>query len=53
MPVVVQHQAATCRVNDTEITVFDSTGIAIEDAAAAVYVVEKALAREWEGKFRF
>lgn len=30
------------RTNEDEITIFDSTGIAIEDAAAATYVFEKA-----------
>jgi len=31
------------RVSETEITVFDSTGTALEDAAAAAFVYEKAL----------
>ena len=34
------------RVNESEIIVFDSTGVAIEDAAAAALVYEKALAAE-------
>ena len=33
------------RTTDPEITIFDSTGIALEDAAAAVMVVERATAR--------
>ena len=32
------------RTSDREITVFDSTGIAIEDAAATAYVLQKAIA---------
>ena len=31
------------RINETDIIVFDSTGVAIEDAAAATFVYEKAL----------
>jgi ornithine cyclodeaminase/alanine dehydrogenase-like protein (mu-crystallin family) len=31
------------RINETDIIVFDSTGVAIEDAAAATVVYEKAL----------
>jgi alanine dehydrogenase len=33
------------RTNDAETTIFDSTGIALEDAAAAVLVVERATSR--------
>jgi ornithine cyclodeaminase/alanine dehydrogenase-like protein (mu-crystallin family) len=33
------------RTHDDEITIFDSTGIALEDAAAAALVVERATAR--------
>ena len=36
------------RLSDNEIIIFDSTGIAIEDAAAAALVYEKASARESE-----
>jgi ornithine cyclodeaminase/alanine dehydrogenase-like protein (mu-crystallin family) len=31
------------RTTDTEITIFDSTGVAIEDVAAAVAVYENAV----------
>jgi ornithine cyclodeaminase/alanine dehydrogenase-like protein (mu-crystallin family) len=41
------------RSNDSEITLFDSTGIAIEDAAAAVCVLEKAKAQGNRASFRF
>jgi ornithine cyclodeaminase/alanine dehydrogenase-like protein (mu-crystallin family) len=41
------------RTNNSEITLFDSTGIAIEDAAAAVYVLEKARAKRHHTSFRF
>jgi len=33
---------ATGRINDTEIVIFDSTGVAIEDVAAAAVVYERA-----------
>jgi alanine dehydrogenase len=41
------------RTNTDQITLFDSTGIAIEDAAAAIYVLEKAHAAEMKAVFRF
>jgi ornithine cyclodeaminase/alanine dehydrogenase-like protein (mu-crystallin family) len=41
------------RSNDSEITLFDSTGIAIEDAAATVYVLEKAQAKSHRSIFQF
>ena len=41
------------RAHDAEIIVFDSTGIAIEDAAAAVIVFEKARAGNLGTHFRF
>lgn len=37
--------AARGRTSDTEVIVFDSTGVAIEDVAAAVVVYERAEAR--------
>jgi ornithine cyclodeaminase/alanine dehydrogenase-like protein (mu-crystallin family) len=41
------------RSNDSEIILFDSTGIAIEDAAATVYVLAKAQANGHRTTFRF
>ena len=41
------------RVNDDEIIVFDSTGVAIEDAVAAVAVYERALANGIGTHFEF
>jgi ornithine cyclodeaminase/alanine dehydrogenase-like protein (mu-crystallin family) len=41
------------RANKDEITLFDSTGIAIEDAAAATYVFEKAQTAEKKTVFEF
>jgi alanine dehydrogenase len=41
------------RANDDEIIVFDSTGIALEDAVAAVTVYEKAAANAAARKFDF
>jgi alanine dehydrogenase len=41
------------RTSDDEITVFDSTGIALEDAVAAVSVYEKAAANGAARKFDF
>ena len=41
------------RASDDEITVFDSTGIALEDAVAAVAVYEKARATGSASKFNF
>jgi ornithine cyclodeaminase/alanine dehydrogenase-like protein (mu-crystallin family) len=41
------------RTSDNEITVFDSTGVAIEDAAAATLVYEKACAAEIMNSFKF
>jgi alanine dehydrogenase len=41
------------RTSDSEIIVFDSTGIAIEDAVAAITVYEKALAAGMGTRFRF
>jgi alanine dehydrogenase len=41
------------RTSDAEITIFDSTGIALEDAVAAVAVYEKARARATGSRFEF
>ena len=41
------------RLNDNEIIIFDSTGVAIEDAVAAAAVYEKALAEEIGTCFKF
>jgi alanine dehydrogenase len=41
------------RISDSEIIIFDSTGIAIEDAAAAVIVFEKALTAGLGNHFEF
>ena len=41
------------RIDDAEITIFDSTGIALEDAVAAVAVYEKAQNRRRESRFDF
>jgi ornithine cyclodeaminase/alanine dehydrogenase len=41
------------RTGETEIIVFDSTGIAIEDASAAVIVFEKALTTGLGNHFEF
>jgi alanine dehydrogenase len=41
------------RTDDTEIIIFDSTGVAIEDAAAAVMVFEKALSGGIGDDFEF
>jgi ornithine cyclodeaminase/alanine dehydrogenase-like protein (mu-crystallin family) len=41
------------RTNDDEITIFDSTGVAIEDAAAATLVYEKACAAKTTNSFEF
>ena len=41
------------RISDSEIIVFDSTGVAIEDAAAAVIVFEKALTAGLGNHFEF
>lgn len=41
------------RTSDEEIFIFDSTGVAIEDAAAAATVYEKARARNVEHHFAF
>jgi alanine dehydrogenase len=41
------------RTDDTEITIFDSTGVAIEDAAAAAIVYEKALTVAVGNHFEF
>jgi alanine dehydrogenase len=41
------------RANDDEITIFDSTGVAIEDAAAATLVYEKACAAKITNSFEF
>src|SRR5262245_44400908 len=41
------------RINETDIIVFDSTGVAIEDAAAATVVYEKALVAGIGGYFEF
>jgi len=41
------------RVSDNEIIIFDSTGIAIEDAAAAALVYAKASARGIGNRFAF
>jgi alanine dehydrogenase len=41
------------RSSDAEITIFDSTGIALEDAVAAVAVYEKARDMETAAKFNF
>jgi len=41
------------RTSDDEITVFDSTGVAIEDAAAATLVYEKACAAKIMNTFEF
>ncbi|HNR58548.1 MAG TPA: hypothetical protein PKJ51_08835 [Methanothrix sp.] len=34
------------RMNDEEVTVFDSTGLAIQDVATATRVSQRALARD-------
>ena len=44
---------ATGRTSKEEITLFDSTGIAVEDAAAAALVYEKAASLGLGTKFRF
>jgi ornithine cyclodeaminase/alanine dehydrogenase-like protein (mu-crystallin family) len=41
------------RTSDDEIIVFDSTGIAIEDAAAATLVYEKACTAKTRNSFEF
>jgi alanine dehydrogenase len=41
------------RTSDDEITIFDSTGVAIEDAAAATLVYEKACAAKITTSFEF
>jgi alanine dehydrogenase len=41
------------RTSDDEITIFDSTGVAIEDAAAATLVYEKACAAKIANSFEF
>ena len=41
------------RTSDEEITIFDSTGVAIEDAAAATLVYEKACAAKMTKSFEF
>jgi alanine dehydrogenase len=41
------------RTSDDEITIFDSTGVAIEDAAAATLVYEKACAAKIMNSFEF
>jgi len=41
------------RISDSEIIIFDSTGVAIEDAAAAVIVFEKALTAGLGNHFEF
>ena len=41
------------RINETDIIVFDSTGVAVEDAAAAVIVFEKALTAGLGNHFEF
>ena len=41
------------RINETDIIVFDSTGVAIEDAAAATVVYEKALTAGIGNYFEF
>jgi len=41
------------RTSDDEITIFDSTGVAIEDAVAATLVYEKACAAEILNSFKF
>jgi alanine dehydrogenase len=41
------------RTNESEITIFDSTGVAIEDAAAARIVYEKAIAAKIGNHFEF
>ena len=41
------------RTSDDEITIFDSTGVAIEDAAAATLVYEKACAAKIINSFEF
>ena len=41
------------RTGDDEITIFDSTGVAIEDAAAATLVYEKARAAKIMNNFEF
>jgi alanine dehydrogenase len=44
---------ATGRTSKEEITLFDSTGIAVEDAAAAALVYDKALQFQMGKKFSF
>ena len=41
------------RTGPDEITIFDSTGIALEDAVAAVAVYEKAVAKQNAARFDF
>ena len=41
------------RTNGDEIVIFDSTGVAIEDAVAAAVVYEKAIARKIDNHFSF
>jgi ornithine cyclodeaminase/alanine dehydrogenase-like protein (mu-crystallin family) len=41
------------RTTDSEITLFDSTGIAIQDAATALYVLDKARSRGRTATFAF
>lgn len=41
------------RIDADEITIFDSTGVAIEDAAAATLVYEKACSRKITNSFEF
>jgi alanine dehydrogenase len=41
------------RVSDDEITIFDSTGVAVEDAVTAAYLYEKAIENNVGVKFHF
>ena len=41
------------RINDDEVTVFDSTGIALEDAVTAVSVYEKTFSQKTASRFDF
>lgn len=43
----------TGRTSEAEITIFDSTGVAIEDAAATAIVFEKALTIAIRNHFEF
>jgi ornithine cyclodeaminase/alanine dehydrogenase len=49
--IVAGHKSG--RVNDDEIIIFDSTGVAIEDAVAAAAVYEKARAASIGSYFEF